>query len=199
MIGRLPETLEVGGVAYPIRSDYRNVLQVFEAFEDPELTQNEKWQVAIYNIFADFSCSDDLEEAVLEGFDADEAADQIAWFISAGEKSRKEKQLPVYNWIKDEQMIFSAVNKVCGGREVRNDQYIHWWTFLGYFNEIGEGMFAFIVNIRDKINKNKKLEKHEQEFYDRNKDLVDMEPPMTKEERQQFEEDEAFWNEVIGW
>ena len=47
MIGALPETLTVGGEEYPIRTDYRNVLQVFEAFQDPELTQEEKWIVVI--------------------------------------------------------------------------------------------------------------------------------------------------------
>lgn len=198
MIGRLPETLEVDGADYPIRSDYRNVLNVFEAFEDPELTQDEKWQVAIFNIFADFSCSDDVDEAAIDGFNVNEAAEQITWFISAGDMGRKEKQLPVYDWIKDEQMIFSAVNKICG-RETRDAEYIHWWTFLGYFNEVGEGLFFYVVAIRDKLNKGKKLEKHEQEFYSRNKDLVDMKPALTKEERQQLEEDEAFWDEVIGW
>lgn len=198
MIGRLPETLKVGGVDYPIRSDYRNMLDVFEAFEDPELTQYEKWCVAIYNIFADFSCADDVEAAVKDGFDVNEAAEQIAWFIAAGDIGRREKQKPVYDWVKDEQMIFSDVNKVAG-KETRELDYMHWWTFLGYFNGIGEGMFSFVVSIRDKLNKNKKLDKHEQEFYHRNKDLVDMKPPLTKEERQQLEEDEAFWDEVIGW
>ena len=47
MIGALPEELTLGGEDYPIRTDYRNVLQVFEAFQDPELTQEEKWIVVI--------------------------------------------------------------------------------------------------------------------------------------------------------
>ncbi len=33
MIGGLPETLTVGGREYPIRTDYRDVLQVLEAFQ----------------------------------------------------------------------------------------------------------------------------------------------------------------------
>lgn len=199
MIGCLPETLEVCGIERPIRSDYRNVLQVFEMFDDPDFGQRDKWEMAIYLIFADFSCADDVEAAVLDGFDVNEAAERLVWFISAGDMNRREKQLPVYSWVKDEQMIFSAVNKVCGGREVRSDPYIHWWTFLGYFNEVEEGTFSFVVRIRDKLNKGKKLEKHEQEFYRKNRDMVDMKLPLDKEEIEQREKNDAFWDEVIGW
>ena len=42
MIGALPETLTVGGEDYSIRTDYRNVLQVFEAFQNPDLSDVEK-------------------------------------------------------------------------------------------------------------------------------------------------------------
>ena len=197
MIGCLPETLEVCGVDRPIRSDYRNVLQVFEMFDDPDFDQRDKWEMAIYLIFADFSCADDVEIAILEGFDVDEAAERLVWFISAGDTNNKEKQLPVYSWAKDEQMIFSAVNKICG-KEAREVEYMHWWTFLGYFNEVGEGTFSFIVGIRDKLNKGKKLEKHEWEFYRKNHDLVDMNPPLSKEEQQAEDEYNALLDEVLG-
>ena len=42
MIGGLPEALTVGGEEYPIRTDYRNVIEVFEAFQDPDLQPEEK-------------------------------------------------------------------------------------------------------------------------------------------------------------
>lgn len=197
MIGRLPETLEVDGVDYPIRSDYRNVLNVFEAFEDPELTQDEKWQVAIFNIFADFSCSDDVEEAAIDGFNVNEAAEQITWFISAGQPEKQVLEKPTYNWKQDEQIIFSAVNKV-SGKETRELEYLHWWTFLGYFNEVGEGTFSFIVGIRHKLNHGKKLEKHEKEFLAKNKELVKLEKPKTREEQEQEDAYNALLDEVLG-
>lgn len=198
MIGLLPITLEVSGKEYPIRSDYRNVLQVFEAFNDPELEHLDKWIVAIFNIFSDFECEEDVLQAAENGFDVNEASERIAWFISAGSMTEKEKSLPVYDWAQDEQMIFSAVNKVYGGREVRNEEYMHWWTFLGCFNEIGEGTFSFIVSIRDKINKGKNLEKHEQEFYNKNRSLVELTSRLTKEEQEKEDEYNALIFEVIG-
>lgn len=184
MIGLLPEYLTVGEDKYKIRSDYRDVLQVFEVFADPELEQGEKWIVAIYLLLEPFACADDVLEAVENGFDADEAAKQIVWFISSGQETGDKKELPSYDWIQDEQMIFSAVNKVAG-KETREMEYLHWWTFLGYFNEVGEGNLTFVVGIRNKLNKHKKLEKHEREFLNNNSKLVMLEKRKTKEELEQ--------------
>ncbi len=197
MIGALPETLTVGGEEYPIRTDYRNVLQVFEAFQDPELTQEEKWIVVIYLLLEDFSCADDVLVAAQDGFDLGEAMKQISWFISAGQPEKEVLELPTYNWKQDEQIIFSAVNKVAG-RETRELEYLHWWTFLGYFNEVGEGTFSFIVGIRNKLNKRKKLEKHEKEFLSHNKELVLMKKPLTKEEQEQEDAYNSLLDEVLG-
>ncbi len=197
MIGTLPETLRVCGVDYPIRTDYRNVLQVFEAFQDPELEQTEKWIVAVYLLFEYFSCADDVIEEAQDGFNLEEAMKQIAWFISAGQPEKQVLELPTYNWKQDEQMIFSAVNKIAG-RETRELEYLHWWTFLGYFNEVGEGTFSFVVGIRHKLNKGKKLEKHEKEFLSHNKELVLMKKPLTKEEQEQEDAYKALLEDVLG-
>lgn len=197
MIGALPEHLTVGDTEYSIRSDYRNVLQVFEAFNDPELVSAEKWIVAIYLFFESFSCADDVLEALENGFQIEEAMKQITWFIAAGKSHGKEIELPVYDWVQDEQMIFSAVNKVAG-KETRELEYLHWWTFLGYFNEIGDGTFSFIVEIRNKLNKGKKLEKYEKEFFSHNKELVRIEKPKSKEEQEQEDAYNALLNEVLG-
>lgn len=197
MIGALPEALEIGGVEYLIRTDYRNVLQVFEAFQDPELEQTEKWIVAIYLMFEGFSCADDVLQAARDGFNLEEAIKQISWFIPAGQPEKQILEKPTYNWKQDEQMIFSAVNKVAG-KETRELEYLHWWTFLGYFNEVGEGTFSFIVGIRHKLNKGKKLEKHEKEFLAHNKELVKLEKPKTREEQEKEDAYNALLDEVLG-
>lgn len=207
MIGALPETLTVGGIEYPIRTDYRNVLDVFEAFQDPDLTEIEKWEIAIYMMFECFSCYDDafeaaeegfLVEGVESGFQIDEAMKQISWFISAGMPDGINLEKPVYDWKQDEQLIFSSVNKVAA-REVRKpEEYLHWWTFLGYFREVGEGTFLFITGIRHKLNKGKKLEKHEKEFLAHNKELVKLEKPKTREEQEQEDAYNALLDEVLG-
>lgn len=198
-IGELPESLIVGDKSYPIRSDYRNVLQTFEAFNDPELETTEKWIVAIYLLFYDFTCAEDVESAVESGFDVSEAIKQLLWFISGGKEERKDdrKEPPTYDWVQDEQIIFSAVNNVAK-KEVREVDYMHWWTFLGYFNEVGEGTFSYIVGIRNKLNKGKKLEKHEKEFLNKNKDIVLIKKKLSKEEQEKEDEFQTLLNDVIG-
>lgn len=196
MIGALPETLTVCNTDYPVRTDFRNILRIFEAFQDPELTQEEKWIVAVFRMFSGFSDYDDVEEAVLDGFDIAEAVKQIMWFITAGQPEKSIVELPVYNWSQDEQMIFSAVNKVAG-RETRELEYLHWWTFLGYFNEVGEGTFSFIAGIRHKLNHGKKLEKNEMEFYKGNKEIIELKRYESKKELEQKEQCNALLDRML--
>ena len=171
MIGRLPVSVEVDGVEHKIRTDYRDILTIFEAFTDNELTDHEKWSVAV-TIFYE-QIPNNLEEAIK----------QFTWFINRGEEEKQESRpsKPLYDWEQDEQMIFQAVNKVAG-KEVRGLEYMHWWTFLGLFSEIGESMFSSVVNIRNKKNHGKSLEKHEREFYRANKAVVDLKKRYSNEQ-----------------
>lgn len=197
MIGSLPETLIAGGKEYPVRTDFRNALQVFEAFADEELNRAEKWIVATYLLLEDFSCADDVLEAVKNGFDLEEAVRQISWFLSVGKPGEKDRDIPLFDWQQDEQMIFAAVNKVAG-REVREAGHMHWWTVSGYVNGVDKDDFwTFVIGIRDKLNKKKKLEKHEREFLNRNRDLVILEKRKDKEEREQEAECKARLDRML--
>ena len=160
------------------------MLDVFVMFNDPEMSKDEKWICAVWNLLEDFAELEDLEEAIENGFDLEEAIRQISWFIACGKTAQtKKRDKAVYDWEQDEQIIFSAINNVAK-KEVREVDYIHWWTFLSYFNEIGEGMFSYIVGIRKKLNKGEKLDKSEKKFYAENKDMVDIKPRLTKEEQE---------------
>lgn len=197
MIGAFPQYLTIGAEEYEIRSDYRDVLQVFEVFSDQDLEQWEKWVVTIYLLLKPFSFADDVFEAIENGFDTEEAAKQIMWFISAGKKESDKKELPIYDWMQDEQMIFSAINEVAG-KEVREVEYMHWWTLSGYFNEISDkSSIAFVMGIRHKINKGKKLEKYEQEYKNNNKETVTLQKHLTKEEREAEEARKAKIKRVL--
>lgn len=197
MIGALPQYLTIGAEEYEIRSDYRDVLQVFEAFSDQDLEQWEKWIVTIYLLLKPFSCADDVFEAIENGFDTEEAAKQIMWFISAGKETGDKKELPIYDWMQDEQMIFSAINEVAG-KEVREVEYMHWWTLSGYFNEISEkSSIAFVMGIRHKMNKKKKLEKYEQEYVNNNKESVTLKRHETKEELEEKERQREVWENLV--
>lgn len=183
MIGQLPTTITINGTDWAIRSDFRVALLIFQAFGDPELNDPEKCEIMLDCLYEDNDMFpvDDLVEAqhkallYLDGV-SDEA--------TAGNQKKDVRKM--LDWVQDEQMIFSAVNKVAGC-EVRSLEYMHWWTFLGYFYEIGEGLFSNVLHIRQKRMSGKKLEKHEVEFYRKNKDIIDLKTRLTEEEQKEKE------------
>jgi len=179
MIGKLPTSLKVNGIDRAIRSDFRVALLIFQAYNDPELSDLEKTWVMLDCLY------ENLEDIPSE--DIEEACKQAVWFLDGGMVQEDVKpSKKVIDWEQDEQMIFSAVNKVAG-KEVRALEYMHWWTFLGYFNEIGECLLSTVINIRQKKNKCKKLEKHELEFYRANKSLIDIKTRLSAEEQAEKE------------
>lgn len=175
MIGILPKSLEIGGIEYKIRSDFRVALLIFEAFNDLELNDMEKIQV----------CIECLYETIPS--DTENAYKKAIWFLDGGDipKSRQNHK-KIFDWKQDESIIFSAINK-SAGFETRSAEYIHWWTFLGYFSEIGEGLFSQIVNIRTKKAKGKKLEKWEREFYNEHRELIDIKQHYNSEEQAEID------------
>lgn len=179
MIGELTKTLKVNNVEWAIRSDFRVALNIFEAFNDPELNGREKTTVMLDLLYEDFKS--------MHSNDYDEAIKQALWYLDGGKNYENAKNTKkVMDWEQDEQIIFSAVNKVAS-KEIREEKYLHYWTFLGYFNEIGEGLFTTVISIRQKKNRGKKLEKYEQDFYRNYKDLIDLKEKYTEQEQEEME------------
>ncbi len=176
MIGLLPKKLEVDGVEYDIRSDYRIALLILEAYNDPDLSYYEKAAICVKCLF----------EKIPKNFNA--ALEKAVWFLDGGDIcviEKKEKK--IIDWKQDEQLIFSALNKVAG-YEIRVVEYLHWWSFLGLFNEIGEGLFSTVIQIRRKKNNNERLDKYEQKFYNANKKLIDLKVKYSLEEQKEIDE-----------
>lgn len=166
MIYDLPTSVEVGGKEYTIRSDYRAILDICIALNDVDLSDQERAAVALDIFYPDFP---DIPQA-----DYQEAIDKCFWFIDKGsndgDKDRKAPRL--VDWEQDFQLIVSPVNRVIG-QEIRAVKYMHWWTFLSAYMEIGgDCTFSQVVGIRDKLAKHKKLDKSEREWLRRNQNLV---------------------------
>ena len=172
MLGRLPRTLSVGGREYEIRSDFRNILRIIAAYNDKDLPDQEKVFVCMSIIY---KALDKMpREHYPEAFKA--ASEFIEFRLSEDKPSPK-----VVNWEKDEQILFPAINKVAGC-EVRSMPYLHWWSFLGYFQAVDrDDLWGTVLTIRQKKAKGKKLEKYEKEFLTANRELCSLE---FKEDRQ---------------
>jgi hypothetical protein len=156
----LPTTAVIGSVEYPIHADYRDILNIFRYMDDPDKPEYIKWRIALALFY----------EGEIPVQDRQEAMEYLADFIACGEQNAK-SSTKLLDWEKDAQIIVADVNKVAGA-EIRSMPFLHWWTFMAYFNAIGEGQLSTIVSIRDKVAKNKKLEKWEQEYCRKNKERI---------------------------
>ena len=131
----LPVSLDVGGERREIRSDFRAVLDILKAHNDPELPDWGKTRAMLEILFVEPVEPEFIPEAVR----------QAIWFIDCGEPPENEHRPRTMDWEKDAKIIFPAINKIAG-YEVRNPQsYTHWWTFVGCFNEIEEGLFSQVL------------------------------------------------------
>lgn len=178
----LPTTVEIDNSIYKIRNngDYRIVLDIIEAINDPNLNEQEKAYCVLKIFYEDFSSIQEshIERAIKEAFK----------FIDGGDdNSVYQEKKPVMSWEQDFKWIVSPINRVLG-TEIRSLPYLHWWTFLGAYYEIGDCFFAQIVNIRSKKNKGKKLEKYEEDFYKENFDIIKLKTKTTTEEDELLKE-----------
>lgn len=168
MIGLLPKSLTVAGAEYKIRSDFRTVLLILEAYTDPNLNDYGRAAVCLECLYEDFPREH-----------AEETLKRAVWFIDGGDvPADKSRQVRLMDWQQDEGLIFPAVNKVAG-YEVRAVEYLHWWSFLGLFLEVGDGRFATVVSIRDKLARGKPLDKMEREYYAQHRDVIKLHERLT--------------------
>lgn len=158
----LPTTATIGGVEYPIHADFRDILEIFRYMDDPDRPEYIRWRIAL----ALFYDGDIPEE------NRQDAMEHLADFIACGKHDTKPSP-KLLDWEQDAQTIVADVNKAAG-TEIRSLPFLHWWTFMAYFNAIGEGQLSTLVSIRDKLARGKKLEKWEQDYYQKNKSKVDL-------------------------
>lgn len=177
MIGNLPTSLNVGGKDIKINTDFRIALLIFKALNDVNLENQDKAYIVLDGLYG-------IENISVEHYQ--EAFDKAKEYLDCGLERDDKPRKKMIDWEQDEQMIFSSVNKVAG-IETRAKEYIHWWTFYGYFSEIGDGLLSSVLRIRQKKAKGKKLEKFEQDFYKENKNIIDFKVKYTDEEQQEID------------
>ena len=178
----LPISVEIDGVEYKItnKCDYRMVLDVICALNDNELNDEQKIKTALYVFYEDITPCQNLEKAIKEMYR----------IIAYGEE-QEENQEPkpkLMDWEHDFNVLVAPVNRVLG-YEIRSVDYLHWYTFLSAYFEIGECTFQNIVSIRSKRAKGKKLENWEQEFYRENRKMIDLPQKLSKEEQEFLDSD----------
>lgn len=160
----LPISINIDGKDFAIRNkgDYRVILDCFDALYDIELDSTIRVYTALIIFYEDLSDLDDVGKTF--GDKIPEAVEKMYDFFNCGKDSIGAKcSYKLIDWQEDSQMISAEINNVAK-KEVRQESYVHWWTFMGYFYTIGRGTLSTVVGIRWKLVTGKPLEKHEREF-----------------------------------
>lgn len=155
MLDRLPAEYK----GYPINSDFRIGIQIFQAINDSELSEMEKMDKSYDLLFLD----EDKETGESIPFkdengediplpDIITAQDGIQWFLSGWytdnpvndeKKEHKDMDYDVDQW-----RIFSAFLTQFGIN--LNEVDMHFWVFMGLLSTLEECSFTRIVDIRTK-------------------------------------------------
>lgn len=169
----LPNTATINDNEYPIRTDYRDILTIIDILNNDELEEqsiigNEKICAALFIFYETFEENKDILYSNI-------AVEQMFGFIDRGQTyyGIKAKQ-PVFDYKKDESLIIPAIGQVLNCR-IRELPYLHWWDFVDAFFQISEGMFSFVVGVRNRKNKGK-MTKEDKQFYSENRHLIDLKP-----------------------
>lgn len=159
----LPESAVIGGIEYEINTDFRVILEIMKYLTDPNEPVFVRWHIAIALFY----------EGEIPEEHQTEAMEFLSAFISYAEADNTRPGPKLLDWEQDSKAIIADVNKVAG-QEIRLLEYLHWWTFLSYFQAIGEGQLSTLISIRSKLAKGKKLDNWEKEFYREHKSQVDL-------------------------
>ena len=170
----LPVSVQIGEREFSVNADFRDILEIIGVLTDQEKHERLRTLVALSLFYESF------EEMAPEHYQA--AIEWMMDFIACGEREDGASGPKLIDWEQDQMIIAAEVNKVAG-TEVRALEYLHWWTFIAYFNGIGEGQLSYIVSIREKLHKGRKLEKHEREYYQKNRARVDFKQKYTPAEK----------------
>ena len=176
----LPTSVEIGGESYEIRTDFRVILDIFVMLSDPDLSGTDRAEgiLAMFYVAPESIPPQHLQQAV----------DRFTWFQNGGQEQQNGKKQPrLVDWERDYPLIVPPINRIFG-RDIREVPYdietntggVHWWTFLGAYNDLGDCTFAQVVRIRDKKARGKTLDKDEREWSRRNADIVMLKEKLSK-------------------
>lgn len=193
MIGwELPTSIDIDGTSFKIRTDYRVILDILAMCQDPDLPEEAKAQGVLEILYEDYEKVLSLDKEHLK-----EALSKANAFIDCGMNDDGTKKPRLMDWEGDAPILVPAINAVAG-KEVRAEPYIHWWTFMGWYMEIHEGLFSQVLSIRQKKSKGKKLEKHEMEFYRSNRSMIDLGRKKSEKEMEEERRDKEALEKLWG-
>lgn len=190
-----PTWVEINGEKYDIRNrcDYRVILDTIEALDDKEEDSDFKLYCAL-NIFYQnpqklpniFIISDNKETQILN-----EAITKMMEIINIGNpvKKQQKNQPKIMDWKHDFKNIAAPLSHVLGYSVRDENNYTHWYDFIGAYSEIKECYWSEVIKVRGKIIRHESLDENEKKFYSSHKDDIDLPNTLSTAEEEWLNED----------
>lgn len=164
LLTKFPTKIRVGEFVYDINSDFRNCLRIILAFEDDELTIQEKNIILLKRLYGE-NVPDDLDQALTKAVK----------FLDCGENitpnSLTDKR--VYSFDKDAKYIFTAISQT-HDVDLESIGYMHWWKFVFYFMDIDKDcVLSQFISLRQRKNEGK-LTKEEKKVWSSMREILDL-------------------------
>lgn len=163
LVNKFPVKIKIDDDIFDINTDFRNCLKIIIAFEDEELTIEEKYYIMLMRLYG--FVPDNQEEAIRKAI----------LFLDCGEKRNDDTEKPrLYSFTKDAKYIYSAIETSSNGIDLETIEYLHWWKFCYKFFDIKKDTtFNNIINLRDKKNRGK-LSKEERDVFFESREILDL-------------------------
>lgn len=131
---------------YPIDSDFQTGIQILQALEDEELTQQEQIGVALSLLFL----QEDKDGNPLPFPDAKTATEGLAWFLTNWnhDKNKTGDKTKVTDYDIDQWRIYAAFRQHYGIN--LNTDKLHFWEFMGLLTTLPECAYTRVIDIRTK-------------------------------------------------
>jgi hypothetical protein len=179
----LPETIEIATTEYPINYDHKTCLRVIMAFEDNELTPQEKQIILLSSVYAGTM-----------PMDVKQAIEKAHLFLNGGAIGEHESDgMRFYSFAKDANLIYAAFRQTHGiDLQTAN---LHWWQFLALFMDLGQDTtFCQLVALRKRL-KTGKATKEEMQAAREMHDLIDV-PEIDDRTLDEKEQEQRFLEAV---
>lgn len=170
LIDKFPDAVTVCESKCKINPDFRNCLTILLAFEDPELTEQEKQLIMYERLY------EKKPPVCPEAFLA------AVWFLNGGkDRENPDTAERVYSFSKDAEYIYGGIRQT-HSIDLESVDSMHWWKFLMLFMSLDESCFLNkIIALRSK-KADGKLSKEEQEYCARMSDVLELPQPVTEED-----------------
>jgi hypothetical protein len=175
LIDGLPIAIEIDGQEYGINADYQAGLRIITAFEDGDLTIQERCAVMVNLLYKERP--ENFQEAVRRGvmfLDGGKAPEERTKTVSDGNR--------YYSFSHDARWIYAGVDRVLHGR-LNRGEFVHWWEFMTAFMELPEDcMMSRILYLRQQYAKGKLTREERQQWHEM-RDVLELPIELTEEEQ----------------